>query len=277
MSLNYSCYRGDEFRLAFARIGELRSIIPENVGMMALTATVTKDMLTVIKERLSLRDPVLIGLPPSQPNITYKIEQLPSLSEFCDNISGEILSMRLAYPKTLIFCRSYTDCAELYKSFRRKMGSYFTEPCGYPDLHQFRLVDMYTRASTKEMNKKVLVSILTPNSKLRILIATTAFSMGIDCHDIRHIIHFGPPSTIIEYVQETGRAGRDGNPAIAQLYYGRPGIHVNQIMKCYGENTGTCRRHLLFKDFLFYTRDYTITGCKCCDVCAKGCGCDDCK
>ena len=47
---------------------------------MALIATVTKDILTVIKERLSLKDPVLIGLSPSQPNITYKIERLPSLS-----------------------------------------------------------------------------------------------------------------------------------------------------------------------------------------------------
>ena len=97
---------------------------------------------------------------------------------------------------------------------------------------------MYTRASIKEMNKKVLISILTSNGKLRLLITTTAFSMGIDCHDIRCIIHFDPPSTIIEYVQETGRAGHDGNPAIAQLYYGK---HVNQTMKCYGENTGTCR------------------------------------
>jgi len=77
-------YRGDEFR-------ELRqSIISENVGVMALTATVTKDMLCLklrIK-KISLRDPALIGLPPSQPNITYKVKQLPSLSEFCDIITG---------------------------------------------------------------------------------------------------------------------------------------------------------------------------------------------
>lgn len=243
---------------------------------MALTATVTKDMLKVIKERLSLKDPALIGLPPSQPNITYNVGRLPSLSEFCDSITSDILSMRLSYPKTLIFCHSYTDCAELYKSLRKKLGSSFTEPCGYPDLHQFRLVDMYTRASTKQMNEKVLASFLIPNGKLRLLIATTAFSMGVDCQDIRCILHFGPPSTITEYVQETGRAGRDGKPAIAQLHYGKAGKHIKQDMRSYGENQTKCRRHLLFNEFLFYTRDHTITGCKCCDVCGKECTCDEC-
>ena len=243
---------------------------------MALTATVTKNMLKVIKERLSLKDPALIGLPPSQPNIMYEVRRLPSLNEFCNSITSDIMSMRLAYPKTLIFCHSYTDCAEVYKSLRRKLGSSFTEPYGYPDVHKFRLVDMYTRASTKQMNQKVLTSFLIPNGKLRLLIATTAFSMGVDCQDIRCIFHFGPPSTITEYVQETGRAGCDGNPAFAKLYYGKPGKHINQDMKSYGENSTKCRRHLLFKEFLFYTHDQTITGCKCCDVCGKECACDEC-
>ena len=67
-----SSHREDEFQLAFARIGELRSIIPENIGVMVFTATVTNNMLKVIKERLSLRELALIGLPSSQRNITLQ-------------------------------------------------------------------------------------------------------------------------------------------------------------------------------------------------------------
>lgn len=84
----------------------------------------------------------------------------------------------------------------------------------YPNLHQFHLVDMHTRASTKQINQKVLTSYLINNGKLRVLIATTAFSMGVDHKDIHCILHFGPPSTITEYVQENSRAERDGNPAL---------------------------------------------------------------
>jgi len=51
--------------------------------------------------------------------------------------------------------------------------------------------------------------------------------MSIDCQDIRYILHFGPPFTITEFVQKTGRGGRDENPAIVELYYGKPGKHIN--------------------------------------------------
>ena len=53
-----------------------------------------------------------------------------------------------------------------------------TEPLGYPDYHQFHLMDMYTRASSEKMKEKVMKSFITAGSKLKILIAAIAFSMG---------------------------------------------------------------------------------------------------
>lgn len=58
------------------------------------------------------------------------------------------------------------------------------------------------------------------DSVLRILIATTAFGMGIDCIDIRRVIHWGYPTDLESYVQETGRAGRDEEQSEAILISG---------------------------------------------------------
>ena len=56
------------------------------------------------------------------------------------------------------------------------------------------------------------------DTSLRLVIATSAFGMGVDCPDIRTVIHWGLPSTLEEYVEETGKSGLDGYPATAVLY-----------------------------------------------------------
>ena len=133
------------------------------------------------------------------------------------------------------------------------------------------MVEMFTRASTKEMKEKVLKSLIHVHSKLRLVVATTAFSMSIDFPNICNVIHFGVPGTIEQYIQEAGQAGQDGEPSTALLLYGSPGRHVQQNMKRYGENNRKCRRQLLYKDFLFYNNtDQTHSNC--CDICdTKGC------
>ena len=101
--------------------------------------------------------------------------------------------------------------------------------------------------------------------------------MGIDCPDIRTVVHFGTPSTVEEYVQESGRAGRDSNTATARMLYGKPPKGTPAQMKSYGKNKKECRRKLLFKNFLFSSEnDDEIQMCKCCDNCAKTCKCSDC-
>ena len=71
------------------------------------------------------------------------------------------------------------------------------------------------------------------DSKICLIIATTAFGMGINCQSIARIIHWGLPSNTEEYVQETGRAGRDGSDAEAILYRGKTGRHASESMKAY--------------------------------------------
>lgn len=69
------------------------------------------------------------------------------------------------------------------------------------------------------MKDQILKELALPASKVRIIVATVAMEMGVDIPSIRCVIHVGPPRTIQEYFQETGRAGRDGKPATAILYH----------------------------------------------------------
>ena len=104
--------------------------------------------------------------------------------------------------------------------------------------------------------------------KLRLIIATSAFGLGIDCSDIRQIFHWGLPSNMEEYVQETGRAGRDGLDAKATLFEGKGGQHSSERLKEYVSNATVCRRKLLFEGFLkYYDGSVRMSRSRCCDLC----------
>ena len=65
--------------------------------------------------------------------------------------------------------------------------------------------------------KEDIIKLFTKNSQLRIVVATIAFGMGIDCAGVREVVHVGAPDDVESYIQETGRAGRDGQAALAML------------------------------------------------------------
>jgi len=160
---------------------------------------------------------------------------------------------------------------------KHKLGVDFTDPPGYPNSSQFRLVDMFSRVLTVEKKEEVLKSFSRPAGNLRLIISTTAFGMGIDCGDIRRVIHWGIPANLEEYVQESGRAGRDGDPCVALMYRGVGGRNATYKMKAYLANTLRCRRVVLFQDFLaFQDNDIKVNGCSCCDICTQFCVCSTC-
>ena len=138
--------------------------------------------------------------------------------------------------------------SQIYLYMRNQMGKEFTHPIAAPDLPRFRLVDMFS-ACTRQDVKDAILQRFSSDSSLRVVVATIAFGMGIDCPDVRRIIHWGPPSDIESYIQETGRAGRDGLPAFAVLYFTDADLgpqHIETDMKETCRNKVLCRRQLLF-------------------------------
>lgn len=94
------CFRGDEFRKAFALIGELRCLIPHHVRMLALTATATQTTFDAVVERLSLEDPVTIALPPCRANIKLIVRPATKLEEFAlEPAVREAKNLKIKLPK----------------------------------------------------------------------------------------------------------------------------------------------------------------------------------
>ncbi|XP_065894572.1 ATP-dependent DNA helicase RecQ-like [Dysidea avara] len=154
---------------------------------MALTATAIKTTLSSVKSRLAMEDPVIVGLPPDRSNIKMIVEPCPDLSELCE---------------------------ELAKDLRHKD---YGKMCKMKKL----------LASDNDMREEIITEFCKNETKLRLIIASTAFGLGIDCKDIVRVINYGTPNTLEELVQEMGRAGKNGNQAQAILYHKAIGDDVN--------------------------------------------------
>ena len=131
------------------------------------------------------------------------------------------------------------------------------------------------------MKEAILEAFVKKDSSLRLVIATTAFGMGLDIPDVHQIVHVGAPHSLEMYAQESGRGGRDGNRCKA-IIISNASPHSSELMKSYVKNVETCRRRLLFATFLKASQPMQHTtigvqGCTCCDICAITCRCMNCS
>ena len=129
-----------------------------------------------------------------------------------------------------------------------------------------RLFAMFHSQTTKENKSKILHELASETPFMRIVFATTALGMGVNARHVRRVIHITPPSTLENYFQEVGRAGRDGHLSEAVLYYNNSDIHakthVSDEMRQYCK-TDTCLR----KEILSYFGYRGMVQDRCCSNC----------
>ncbi len=212
---------------------------------------------------------------PCKPNITYSVITC-KYDNWLDPFASLLVSLtknRVETPRTLVFCRTMNDCSTLYQFFRNGLGKDFVEPTDAPDNSKYRLIDMFHRYTDPNVRSNI-IKLFTSESQLRIVICTISFGMGINCPDVRNVIHVGPPDNLESYIQETGRCGRDGLPCQAMIIIKqRLPASLDYSMKGYMNNDSRCRRDVLFETFENYNRVCLSSKCMCCDFCKSNCEC----
>jgi len=185
--------RGNSFRNDYKRLGDIRSLLPPLCKFMALTATASKSTRVQINCSLHMWNPKLVYMPP-QNNILYCVKETSTIDMIVKGLCVPLRELSIQMPRIILFCKRYDQCSLLYRAFKVELGDSFTYPSGAPDLAKYRLVDMYTRCTEAKVKESILTSFCARDGHLRIVIATIAFGMGLDCENIHEVIHWGPSS-----------------------------------------------------------------------------------
>jgi ATP-dependent DNA helicase RecQ len=188
---------GHDFRPAYMQIGErLRELGAPPI--MALTATATENVRADIVRFLGLRDPELVASSPHRANLAFEV--LESRSEARLRALMRF-AKRLRRPG-IIYCSTTREVDNVYMALQMLR---------IPAHHYHGKMTGSERNQEQEMYMKA--------GRRTVMVATSAFGLGIDKPDIRYIVHYQAPASLEQYVQEAGRAGRDGNKANCILLY----------------------------------------------------------
>ncbi|WP_449016730.1 RecQ family ATP-dependent DNA helicase [Prevotella sp.] len=185
---------GYDFRPSYLQIAVIRKLVP-NVPFLALTATATPDVIDDIQERLGFTEKNVFRMSFERKNLAYVVRQ-------AEDKEAEMVHILQSIPKTaIVYCRSRKRTKEVAQL-----------------LMQYGISATWYHAGLEPAVKDQRQS-EWQHDKVRVMVATNAFGMGIDKADVRVVVHMDCPSSLEAYFQEAGRAGRDGQKAYAVLLY----------------------------------------------------------
>ena len=200
---------GHDFRPSYLRLGGARAWLG-NPPALALTATATPRVRGDIAERLRLHDPVLLVAPAHRENLRLTVDIVPGPEKF-RAAAWRIKALRRP---GIIYCATTTTVDQLASALWR---------AHIPVVRYHGKMGAADRTAAQRQ-------FMQRNRRL-IMVATSAFGMGIDKPNIRYIVHHQTPGSLEQYVQEIGRAGRDGHPAHCILLFDPADLDIQERLQ----------------------------------------------
>ena len=237
---------GNEFRPVYRRLGVFRSLLgrPPTIALTgSATPAARADILTVLR----MPDAHVVVTSFDRPNLRFAVRRLRDDRE------------RFAVIRSSV--RGTTGASIIYTPTRR-----LTELVTRALLRTSVRAAPYHAGLAPAVRRRVLQAFLA--DRVHVIVATSAFGMGIDKPDVRRVLHWGPPPTLEAYYQEAGRGGRDGMAAECVVLWRQEDLawgNITPAMRRYVE-TRRCRRRMLLE--YFGEQAVSCTGC---DVCGVRC------
>ena len=206
---------GHDFRPEYAKLGWLKHEL--GAPIMALTATATARVREHIVSSLSLREPVRIEAPSLRPNLRFQVALVTehdTRTEWASALLAERgFGRRKVEGRAIVYAATRKRAETVQRALRKagiRAGYYHA---GRSDKARIRAQEQFQAGTTP------------------VLVATSAFGMGIDLPDVRMVLHVEAPGTLESYVQQAGRAGRDGQPAECWLSFSPADARIHERLR----------------------------------------------
>lgn len=211
---------GFDFRPHYSQLSILKNSFP-NVPIIAVTASVTSESQDNILRLLDMEHAKRFTAPLYRSNLSLSVKRNVSSKQKLEDI------IRLHR-------KHYQSCGIVYCNTRRTANSIANKL-------KYRKINALSYHAGMSKKERELVQNKFSSGEAKVICATIAFGMGIDKSDIRWIVHYNIPQNIETYYQEIGRAGRDGKPCDALLFYN---TEDNELIETFAQRSGNINVNL---------------------------------